>query len=163
MGFTKGKKVWRVFWILFFIVGIGCKEGKEGASSGASQEESGYNMGIGPVKERLNLPQEIDKKMAKEGEKIFEMKCSMCHKLDERYVGPPLRGVTQRRTPEWIMNMILNPVEMTQKDPIAKKLLAEYLSQMPFQNVTQEDARKILEYFRYVDSQGGKKKEEKSL
>lgn len=49
------------------------------------------------------------------------------------------------------MNMILNPSEMVQKDPIAKGHLAEYPTQMPFQNVSQEDARAILEYLRSVD------------
>ena len=82
--------------------------------------------------------------------------CSACHKLDQRYVGPALTGVTKRRTPEWIMNMILNPQEMTQKDPIAKDLLATHFTQMSFQNVTQEEARAILEFFRQNDSQGGK-------
>ncbi|MEO0169795.1 MAG: cytochrome c, partial [candidate division WOR-3 bacterium] len=86
-------------------------------------------------------------------EEIFKTKCSACHKLDERYVGPALKGVTKRRTPEWIMNMILNPEEMTKNDPIAKKLLEEYLTQMTFQNVSEDEARAILEYFRLVDSQ----------
>ena len=30
------------------------------------------------------------------------------------------------RTPEWIMNMILNPTEMVEKDPLAKELLVEF-------------------------------------
>ncbi len=98
----------------------------------------------------------IDKNLAKKGEEIFEMKCSACHKIDEKYIGPPIRGVTKRRKPEWIMNMILNPVEMTQKDPIAKQLLAEYLIQMTFQNVSKEDARALLEYFRSIDEENKK-------
>ena len=49
------------------------------------------------------------------------------------------------------MNMILNPTEMTQKDPTAKELLATHLTQMTNQNVTQEDARKLLEYLRKID------------
>ncbi|MFA3784001.1 cytochrome c family protein [Melioribacteraceae bacterium 4301-Me] len=88
--------------------------------------------------------------MAKSGEKIFETKCMSCHKIDERYVGPALKGVVGRRTPEYVMNMILNPTEMTQKHPEAKKLLAQYATQMTFQNVTQDDARKLLEYLRSV-------------
>ena len=68
--------------------------------------------------------------------------------MEERYIGPALQDVTERRTPEWIMNMILNPEEMTKKDPIAKELLAEYLSPMANQSLEEEEARKILEYFR---------------
>jgi hypothetical protein len=51
------------------------------------------------------------------------------------------------------MNMILNPAEMTQKNRIAKQLLAEYMTQMTFQDVSQDDARAILEYFRQQDGQ----------
>lgn len=107
-----------------------------------------YENGVGPIKEKMNITSEIDKIMAESGKKIFDEKCTQCHKLDERYTGPALRDVTKRRTPEYIMNMILNPQEMTQRHPEAKKLLAEYATQMTFQNVTQEDARKILEYLR---------------
>ncbi len=110
------------------------------------------NKGIGPVKE-VKLTPQIDNELAKKGEEIFKTKCSVCHKLDEKYVGPALKGITKRRTPEWIMNMILNPEEMTKKDPIAKKLLEEYLTQMTFQNVSEDEARAILEYFRLLDSQ----------
>ena len=47
------------------------------------------------------------------------------------------------------MNMILNPEEMVQKDPLAKELLIEFNgSPMANQNLTQEEARAVLEYFR---------------
>jgi len=53
-----------------------------------------------------------------------------------------------RRTPEWIMNMILNPVEMATNDPIAKGLFKKYNTIMTDQKLTEEDARAVLEYFR---------------
>lgn len=46
------------------------------------------------------------------------------------------------------MNMIINPVEMTQKDPTAKELLGEYMAQMTNQNVGEKEARALLEYLR---------------
>ncbi len=49
---------------------------------------------------------------------------------------------------------------MTQKDPSAKDLLAEHLTQMTFQDVSDEDAKKLLEYLRYNDQQGSGEKEE---
>lgn len=116
--------------------------------------ETASNMGVGPVTEELKLGA-VDDAMAAEGQKIFEAKCSACHKVGERYVGPDLAGVTTRRSPEWIMNMILNPVEMTKSDPTAQELLATFATQMTFQNVSQEEVRKILEFFRKHDS-GGK-------
>lgn len=104
--------------------------------------------GIGPIK-ALELG-ELDEEMAEEGEELFNTMCIQCHKINERYVGPALSGITERRTPEWIMNMILNPEEMVKEDPIAKDLLAEYYSIMANQNLTEEEARKILEYFRTI-------------
>ncbi len=106
-------------------------------------------LGIGPVKE-VKLGS-IDQNLVNKGKTTFETKCASCHKFDTRLVGPPLQGVTQRRKPEWIMNMILNPQQMTQENPTAKELFATYLVQMTFQDVSQDDARAILEYFRSID------------
>jgi cytochrome c len=104
------------------------------------------NLGIGPVKS-ITLG-EIDEAMVAEGKEVFKLKCSACHKISKRVVGPALADITKRRSPEWIMNMILNPEEMVEKDPIAKKLLAEYLAPMANQSLTEKEARLILEYFR---------------
>jgi mono/diheme cytochrome c family protein len=108
--------------------------------------------GIGPVT-HVDIPATIDAALVAKGKTIFEGKCTPCHNADEtKKVGPGLKGVTERRKPEWIMNMILNPSEMTQKDPQAMELLATYLAPMANQNLTEEEARSILEYFRQNDS-----------
>ena len=144
------------------VIGFSCssdsKEESSATSNGNSPQEVAVasneapEYGVGPVKE-VDLVGGIDQAMAEKGKSIFEAKCSACHKFDQRYVGPALEGVTERRHAAWIMNMIINPQEMTQKDPVAKKLLAEYMTQMVAQDVTQDDARALLEYFRQVDSQ----------
>lgn len=107
-------------------------------------------IGIGPVK-KVELGA-VDKALGEKGKIIFEQKCIACHKLDSKLVGPPLKDVTKRRKPEWIMNMILNPEQMTKENTTAKQLFGQYLTQMTFQNVSQDDARAILEYFRTIDS-----------
>lgn len=107
------------------------------------------NKGVGPVTE-VHLAA-IDEAMVGEGKTIFESKCSACHKIEERYIGPAIKGVTERRTAEWIMNMILNPEQMVKEDPIAKQLLAEFMAPMANQNLTEEEARKVLEYFRTLN------------
>lgn len=112
----------------------------------ADPAEALKNKGIGPIKS-VELSA-VDNKLAAQGKEAFTSKCSACHKIGERYVGPDLAGVTKRRSPEWIMNMILNPQEMIQKDPIAQELFGEFLVPMTFQNVTEKDARAILEYIR---------------
>ena len=104
------------------------------------------NKGIGPVTS-VTLG-ELDPAMAEEGRLIYEEKCSACHKATEKYIGPAPVGILERRTPEWIMNMILNPEQMVAEDPIAKDLLKQFLSPMANQSLTEEQARKILEYFR---------------
>ena len=105
------------------------------------------NKGIGPIKS-IALG-DIDQAMVAEGEVVFKAKCTACHKISKKFVGPALKGVTQRRSPEWIMNMTLNPEEMIQKDPIAKQLLVEANgAPMANQNLTEKEARQLLEYFR---------------
>ena len=48
--------------------------------------------------------------------------------------------------------MILNPDEMVQKNEIAKKLLMEFNgSPMANQNLTEEEARAVVEYFRTLE------------
>ena len=103
--------------------------------------------GIGPIKQ-LTLPETIDGKMAEEGKKIYQEKCTSCHKEYEKYIGPAPLGILERRSPEWIMNMILNPEEMIQKDPIAKDLIRQFASPMANQHLTEAEARSVLEYFR---------------
>jgi len=118
----------------------------------AANSMSESDKGVGPVTE-IKLSADIDAAMVEKGKGIFETKCSACHKWEEKYVGPALKGVTKRREPEWILNMILNPQEMTQKNPTAKALFEEILIQMTPQNLTEQEARTVLEYFRKLDSQ----------
>jgi mono/diheme cytochrome c family protein len=92
---------------------------------------------------------DIDDALVSEGETIFKAKCSACHKITKKLVGPALKGITERRSPEWIMNMALNPELMIEKDPIAQQLFIEYnRAPMANQNITETEARALLEYFR---------------
>lgn len=102
--------------------------------------------GIGEIKSvTLNDPLKPD--MVERGKAIADMKCAACHKLDDmRVVGPGWKGITERRKPEWIMNMITNVEVMLDKDPAAQALLEECLTRMPNQNVSIGDARDILEF-----------------
>lgn len=107
--------------------------------------------GVGAI-DHVKLTEELDESMVQVGESIYDMKCASCHKLsDQRVVGPGFAGVTNRRKPEWIMNMITNTDAMLAEDPEAQKLLEECLTRMPNQNVSVGDARQILEFFRKND------------
>lgn len=109
--------------------------------------------GIGPITEVVVLGAP-DHALAEQGEKLFTQKCSACHKMGEKYVGPPLGGIVDRLGPTFVMNMALNPEGMYTRHPDVKKLLGEYMTQMPNQQLTQPDARAIVEYLRTQPASG---------
>ena len=83
---------------------------------------------------------------------MFAAKCIACHALtSERKIGPGLKGVTQHRQPEWILHMMLNPLEMTQRDSMASVLLKIYLAQMTDMNLSKNEAQALLVFLRKND------------
>lgn len=111
------------------------------------------NRGLGKfTAENINLGETLDAEMAAMGEKIQSIKCAACHKMtEERLVGPGMKGVTIRRQPEWLMNFITDPDPMIDVDPELQAQLEICLVRMPNQNLSDEDARHILEYLRKND------------
>ncbi len=100
----------------------------------------------------ITLSTPLDKAMVNAGKASYEMKCQSCHRLtEEKLVGPGWKGVTQKRQPVWIMNMITNVEMMLETDPEAQKLLELCMVRMPNQNIEKEDARKLLEFMRSND------------
>jgi len=107
--------------------------------------------GVGRFKEIQLGP--IDEKMATAGQHVYESKCFACHKLtNELLVGPGWSGVTTRRTPEWIMNWITNTKVMIDKDLAAQADMAVCLIRMPNQDLTDQQARDVLEFMRKNDA-----------
>lgn len=118
------------------------------ATTPASQRVDLANKGVGPVSS-VDLPAEINAEMAANGEAIYNQMCLACHRIGQKFIGPAPNGVLERRAPEWVMNMILNPEVMVKEDPLAKDLLMEFNgSPMANQGLTQDQARAVLEYFR---------------
>lgn len=102
--------------------------------------------GVGEITS-VTLNDPLDAAMVNKGTAIYEMKCAACHKLTaQRVVGPGFLGVTERRKPEWIMNMVTNVEIMLEEDPAAQALLKECLVRMPNQNLSIGDARDVLEF-----------------
>ncbi len=94
----------------------------------------------------------LDAAMAANGEKIYGVKCSSCHKTtDEKLVGPGWKGVTSRHTAEWIMNFATNTDAMLNKDPKAQAQLEICLVRMPNQNLADDEARALYEFMRKND------------
>ena len=117
----------------------------------ASERITLDNKGVGPVK-NVSLSPEIDQEMAARGEAVYKQMCLACHRIGQKFIGPAPNRILERRSPEWVMNMILNPEVMVKEDPLAKDLLMEFNgSPMANQGLTEEQAREVLEYFRTLE------------
>lgn len=104
--------------------------------------------------EDVHLTNPLNAQWVADGKAIYDVKCQACHKLTtEKLVGPGWKGVTQRRKPEWILNFVTNVDMMLETDPQAQKLLEECLVRMPNQNLSVDEARKILEFQRSNDGE----------
>lgn len=96
----------------------------------------------------------LNTSMATKGKATYDVKCKSCHKLtDEKLVGPGWKGVTKKRRPTWIVNMITNVDMMLEKDPEAQKLLEQCLVRMPNQNISLVEATELIEFMRQNDGE----------
>jgi len=121
------------------------------STEAASPSDYDPNRGVGKY-ENFEVSATLDAALAAEGDKVVSTKCKSCHKMtDERLVGPGWAGVTQRRTPTWLMNFITDPDPMINVDPELQTQLELCLVRMPNQNVSEDEGRAILEYMRQND------------
>lgn len=109
--------------------------------------------GIGKfTSENFDGKDAFDAALAAKGKEIIDVKCTSCHNMtEERKVGPGWKGVTDRRSAAWVLNFIMNPQPMIDSDPQAKALFEEFLTPMPNQNLTEDDAKAIYMYMRELD------------
>ncbi len=106
------------------------------------------NDGVGPFKD-IEFPADIDTELAATGEAKFNTICTACHMAEQRMIGPALKGVYERRSPAWVMNMIANPNVMLKEDAIAKALMKEYNNAIMLnQNLSEDETRAVAEYLR---------------
>jgi len=142
--------------IVTCLFSVACSDGNNKANQEkpldgtANNQAEKHGDAIKPGDVTLTTP--LNQQWVTAGKGIYDLKCQSCHKLTEdRVVGPGWAGVTKRREPNWIMNMITNVDMMLETDPEAQKLLEQCLVRMPNQNITQDDARQILEFMRDND------------
>lgn len=136
--------------LVLLLAAAGCgKSEPQGAASGSgttvtSPYDGGPRAGDSPVEPAL----------ATKGETLFKTKgCTACHAYGKRLTGPDLKGVTQRRTADWMEHQILHPEVMTKQDPISKQLLATYMVQMSNQGLKPEEAKAVVEYLKKLDEE----------
>jgi nitrite reductase (NO-forming) len=90
---------------------------------------------------------------AVQGKLAFENKCLACHAIaGGDKLGPDLYKVTQRRDAAWLTRWLKNPDAMLKTDPVAKQMLDKYKVPMPNQNLSDEEIRQYIEYFKWADA-----------
>lgn len=140
--------------VVLLIAGVLAACGGE-PSKGERQEPAATPAaGAAPAALAASLPAPtgpVDEALAERGEQIYQAKgCLGCHALGGgRLTGPDLKGITERRAYDWFVPWVMNPDSMLKVDPIAKQLLAEYLTPMLGMGVTRDEARALWEYLRH--------------
>ena len=84
-----------------------------------------------------------------EGEKLYQANCTACHQIDNKLIGPALRGVSDKYSEEWLIKWIKNSAEMIASgDPDAIAIYEEYnkspMTAFPY--FSDDDVRNILAY-----------------
>jgi cytochrome c5 len=138
------------------IFGFSCKEGSKDDPKPVDIQELTKDKpevhGTEVKESDLTMGTPLDQAMVTTGKATYELKCQSCHRLtEEKLVGPGWKDVTKRREPVWIMNMITNVDMMLETDAEAQKLLELCMVRMPNQNISQDEARKVLEFMRSND------------
>ncbi|MGM0945964.1 MAG: c-type cytochrome [Bacteroidota bacterium] len=88
------------------------------------------------------------------GKTVFNANCKTCHKLDQKAVGPALRGITDRQSIEWAKSFIKNSqAVIASGDDYANKLYAEYNNLMmpSHEFLSDADLDNLLSYIEYGD------------
>lgn len=141
----------------FLLTSCGSKEEASSAAADAPGPAELVDKGKvvhGTEVKTVELTNPLNEEWITKGKATYEMKCLACHKLDAtRVVGPGWLGVTKKREPVWIMNMITNVDMMLEKDEEAQKLLELCLVRMPNQNISQAEAREVIEFMRHNDGE----------
>ncbi len=86
---------------------------------------------------------------AENGKKLYNANCAACHKLDARFVGPPLKGISEKRTKEWLVAWIKdNAALRASGDADAIAIFEEYnkITMTPYPNLSDQDIEDILAY-----------------
>lgn len=140
----------------FFI--LACNEGAKNDPKPIDIQELSKNQpethGTEVKEGEITLTNPLNAEWVSAGKGMYELKCQSCHRLtEEKLVGPGWKGVTKRRNPTWITNMVTNVEMMLESDPEAQKLLELCLVRMPNQNITKEESRKLIEFMRNNDGE----------
>ena len=103
-----------------------------------------------PVRECIATTSRDSTDRVRAGARLFLSKgCDRCHKLSQGYAdGPDLRGVTTRRSCDWVVALLTDTENMIQTDPALQQLRIEHFLDMPDHKLSVLDARALYAYLR---------------
>lgn len=88
------------------------------------------------------------------GKTVFNANCKTCHKLDQKSIGPALRGVTDRQSIDWIKSFIKNSsAVIASGDAYANALFKEYNNTVMISHefLSDDDLNNVIAYIEYGD------------
>ena len=83
------------------------------------------------------------------GKKLYKANCAACHKLDKKLVGPPLKGISDKRERKWLHAWIKDNAALRKSgDALAKKVFEENnkMPMTPYPQLSEKDIDDILAY-----------------
>ena len=97
---------------------------------------------------KQEIPYSADIETIKNGQKIFEMQCAVCHNFKITGIGPNLAGITHEVSYDSLKEFIRNAQEkIEQGNKRAKRLYEEYKTYMPnFSHISDADLEAILAF-----------------
>lgn len=104
----------------------------------------------------FGLTQSSFAQSAEEGANIFSQNCKQCHKVEQRYVGPALKNVYDRRSEDWIISFVKNSqAVIASGDEYANELYAKFNnSVMPNQALSDDEVRSVIAYIKQETEAG---------
>jgi nitrite reductase (NO-forming) / hydroxylamine reductase len=125
----KSYKLWFLLWLMIGLVIFNCKE------------------------------KDNTKELSEKGKLVFQSKgCIGCHSFGggDSATGPDLKGVTQRRTEDWLNRWIKDPAGMLKSDSAAQELAKKYPNAMPSLPVDDNELKQLVAYFKSQDGEAPK-------
>jgi len=93
------------------------------------------------------------------GEELFKQNCTVCHRTDDqKLVGPGLKGISEKRSEEWLISWIRNSQKLIDSgDQDAIAIFEEYnkIPMIAYEMYSDDEIKSILSYIVIASEQTG--------